>query len=63
MSLPRHPDLIDARESLEYWERRLAGLPKRDRKGRKEATEGVARARARVAEAERDAYGRAPPAR
>ena len=57
VSAPRHPDLVDARESLEYWERRLAGLPKRDKRGRREAAEAITRARARVVEAERAAYG------
>ncbi len=57
MSAPRHPDLADARESLEYWERRLAALPRLDRRGRREAAEAIVRARDRVAAAERAAYG------
>lgn len=55
--MTRHPELEEAREGLAYWERRLASLPRRDRRGRREALAAVERARARVTEAERDAYG------
>jgi hypothetical protein len=51
-------DLGDARESLAYWERRSATLPRRAIRARREAREMVVRWQARVAEAERSAYGR-----
>jgi hypothetical protein len=51
-------DLTDARESLEYWERRARGLPWLALRRRREARTMAARWRTRVAEAERVAYGR-----
>jgi hypothetical protein len=51
-------DLGDARESLAYWEQRSMTLPRRAVRARREAREMVARWQARVAEAERAAYGR-----
>ena len=56
--MSRHPDLADARESLEYWERRERALPRRARAKRREAREHVERWRQRVAQVEREAYGR-----
>jgi hypothetical protein len=51
-------DLEDAREALAYWEDRARRLPVRAVRRRREAREMAARWRARVAEAERAAYGR-----
>jgi hypothetical protein len=51
-------DLTDARESLEYWERRASGLPRLAFRSRREARAMAARWRGRVSEAERAAYGR-----
>ena len=51
-------DLEDARASLTYWEDRARRLPVRAVRKRREAREMAARWRARVAEAERAAYGR-----
>jgi hypothetical protein len=51
-------DLGDARESLAYWEQRSMTLPRRAVRARREAREMVSRWQARVAEAERAAYGR-----
>jgi hypothetical protein len=56
---PAGPDeLDDAREALAYWEDRSRNLPVRAVRRRREAREMAARWSARVAEAERDAYGR-----
>ena len=52
------PDLADARESLAYWEGRASRLPRHAIRRRREAREMTVRWRARVAEAERAAYGR-----
>jgi len=51
-------DLEEAREALAYWEDRARRLPRRAVRKRREAREMVVRAHARVAEAERAAYGR-----
>ena len=51
------PALVEARESLNYWETRLQTLPKTAVRKRREAREMAARCRARVAEAERAEYG------
>ena len=51
------PDLADARESLDYWEDRSRRLPRYAVRKRREAQDMAARCRARVAEAERAAYG------
>jgi hypothetical protein len=51
------PDLVDARESLTYWEDRSRRLPRYAVRKRREAQDMAARCRARVAEAERAAYG------
>ena len=51
-------DLQDARESLAYWEDRAERLPALAVRKRREAREMVVRCQARVAEAERAAYGR-----
>ena len=51
------PDLADARASLTYWEERCRRLPRHAVRKRREAREMAARWRARVAEAERAAYG------
>ena len=51
-------DLEDARESLAYWEARARTLPLHSIRRRREAREMAARWQARVAEAERLAYGR-----
>jgi|SRR3954471_5652708 hypothetical protein len=51
-------ELDDARASLAYWEDRLRRLPLHAVRRRREAREMAARWEARVAEAERDAYGR-----
>jgi hypothetical protein len=59
-SLPapgRDVDLDEARESLEYWERRARRLPLYAVRGRREAHDMAARWRRRVAEAERGVYG------
>src|SRR4051794_35699500 len=50
--------LDDAREALDYWESRADRLPRHAVRRRREAREMAARWRERVAEAERDAYGR-----
>jgi hypothetical protein len=55
-----HPDLDeldDAREALAYWESRATALPRLAVRDRREAREMAVRWRARVSEAERDAYG------
>jgi hypothetical protein len=49
--------LLEARESLTYWERRLEQLPRRAVGKRREAREMAARCRERVMEAERVHYG------
>jgi hypothetical protein len=49
--------LLEARESLTYWERRLERLPRRAVGKRREAREMAARCRERVMEAERVHYG------
>jgi hypothetical protein len=49
--------LMEARESLEYWERRSHTLPRLAVRQRREAREMAARWRARVSEAERLEYG------
>jgi len=51
-------ELSDARDALDYWERRARTLPRRAVRRRREAREMAGRWRARVAEAERRAYGR-----
>src|SRR5215203_4443793 len=51
-------ELDDARESLAYWESRSRTLPRHALRRRREAREMTARWQARVAEAERTAYGR-----
>ena len=51
-------DLVDARESLAYWESRAQRLPRHAFRRRREARDMAIRWRARVAEAERAAYGR-----
>lgn len=51
------PTLEEARESHDYWRRRLADLPRHRRSERKEATEMVARAKERLEAAERRHYG------
>ena len=53
-----HAELADARESLAYWEHRAAHLPRHAVRRRREARAMAVRWRARVAEAERIAYGR-----
>jgi hypothetical protein len=59
---PRHdladPALDDARESLAYWERRARRLPRHAIRRRREARDMAARWRVRVADAERQVYGR-----
>ena len=49
--------LVEARESLTYWESRLDRLPRHAVRKRREAREMAARWRERVAEAERREYG------
>jgi hypothetical protein len=49
--------LLEARESLTYWERRLERLPRRAVRKRREARVMAARCRERVMEAERVRYG------
>lgn len=51
-------DLTDARESLEYWERRARRLPRMALRRRREARTMAERWRERVSAAERAAYGR-----
>lgn len=51
------PALVEARESLSYWENRLHTLPRRSVRARREAREMAARWRDRVMEAERAEYG------
>jgi hypothetical protein len=51
------PELTEARESLEYWERRVHRLPRWALGRRREARAMVARWRERVREAERSTYG------
>src|SRR5215217_1644129 len=51
-------ELDDARDSLAYWEERSVRLPRHAIRRRREAREMTARWQARVAEAERVAYGR-----
>jgi hypothetical protein len=51
-------DLEDAREALAYWEARAHTLPRHAIRRRREARDMAARWQARVAEAERTAYGR-----
>jgi hypothetical protein len=51
-------DLHDARESLAYWEDRARRLPRHAIRRRREARAMAQRWQARVAEAEREAYGR-----
>jgi hypothetical protein len=54
-------DLDDARASLAYWQARARRLPRYAVRKRREARELAARWEARVAEAERAAYGRGLP--
>lgn len=49
--------LDEERTSLDYWERRADQLPRRAVRARREAREMEARWRARITEAEREAYG------
>src|SRR6187455_2138537 len=49
--------LVEARESLDYWERRAHTLPRWAVRKRREAREMAARWRERVSEAERAQYG------
>jgi hypothetical protein len=49
--------LVEARESLTYWESRLDRLPRTAVRKRREAREMAARWRERVSEAERVEYG------
>ncbi len=49
--------LVEARESLTYWESRLDRLPRTAVSKRREAREMAARWRERVSEAERREYG------
>jgi hypothetical protein len=51
------PVLLEARESLSYWETRERTLPRRAIRQRREAREMAARWRERVSEAERAQYG------
>jgi hypothetical protein len=51
------PPLLEARESLSYWETRARTLPRRAVRKRREAREMAARWRERVVEAERTQYG------
>lgn len=51
-------ELDDARESLAYWEQRAQHLPRHAVRRRREARTMTVRWSARVAEAERAAYGR-----
>ena len=51
------PALVEARESLSYWENRLHALPRHSVRARREAREMAARWRARVKEAELAEYG------
>jgi len=51
------PALVEARESLSYWETRLQTLPRTAVRRRREARAMVDRWRARVSEAERAEYG------
>jgi|GEM_PF-5722825 hypothetical protein len=51
------PALVEARESLSYWENRLQTLPRTAVRRRREARAMVERWRERVAEAERAEYG------
>jgi hypothetical protein len=51
------PALVEARESLSYWENRLQTLPRTAVRKRREARAMVDRWRARVSEAERAEYG------
>jgi hypothetical protein len=52
------PDLEEGREALAYWEDRAQRLPRHAVRRRREAREMAARWHARVADAERAAYGR-----
>ena len=49
--------LVEARESLNYWETRLRALPRRAVRQRREAREMAARWRERVTQAELAEYG------
>ena len=51
-------ELDEYRESLAYWEARAERLPRRAFRRRREAREMTVRWRARVAQAEREVYGR-----
>jgi hypothetical protein len=55
---PADPSLDDAREALDYWEERACGLPRHAVRRRREARAMAMRWQARVAEAEREHYGR-----
>ncbi len=55
---PADLELDDARASLAYWQARSRRLPRYAVRKRREAREMAARWEARVAEAERAAYGR-----
>ncbi len=50
--------LEEARECLAYWEERAASLPLRSVRQRREARDMAARWQSRVADAERELYGR-----
>jgi hypothetical protein len=51
------PTLDEARETLTFWEKRLAGLHFYERAERREAQEAVARSKQQVRLAERASYG------
>lgn len=57
-TLARDSDIEDAREALAYWEARAHALLRHAIRRRREARDMAARWQARVAEAERTAYGR-----
>lgn len=54
------PTLDEARETLAFWEKRLAGLHVYERAERREAREAVARSKQQVRDAERASYGPSP---
>lgn len=54
------PTLDEARETLAFWEKRLAGLHVYERAERREAQEAVARSKQQVRDAERASYGPSP---
>src|SRR5690242_14474260 len=55
--LTSRQDLVDARESLDYWEQRAQRLPPYALRRRREAQVLARRWRTRVADAERARYG------